>query len=111
MTTLADLTGPVITLRLLLVEHPGLPAPCANLTPIYSNVLELSFHNSFADFEAWRAALNIPPAAVTHRVQGNGTTATLTARTEFAGATVEIVGYGPALREAADQDGFRAVAA
>jgi hypothetical protein len=95
MKTLADLTGPLATMRLLAAEHPDLPAPHIDVTPIYPNVLTLSLHHSLGDFEAWREALGITPDSVERKILGAGTTAMLEARTLFAGATVELVGHGP----------------
>lgn len=95
MTPLTDLSGPMTTLRVLAAEHPGLPAPNISISPIYPGVLQLSFHDDFGDFEAWREALGIDPLDVSWNLQGGETTAVLNARTLFAGATVAIVGYSP----------------
>ncbi|MFE9886815.1 hypothetical protein [Streptomyces scopuliridis] len=111
MSTLADLSAPLTALRLVAVDHPGLPAADVQVSPIYPTLLRIALHDNFADFEAWREALHIDPAAVGHRTQGDGTTAVLKARAEFAGADVEIVGYGPNLGAAEPGDTLTAVKA
>ncbi|MGW8765548.1 hypothetical protein ACWGN5_23905 [Streptomyces sp. NPDC055815] len=85
-----------MALRLLTVDFPHLPAPCVHVTTVYPDRLELSFHEDFAAFEAWRAALSIAPGSVVHHVQGDGQTGVLNVRTTFAGADLELTGYGPA---------------
>ncbi|MFE4310614.1 hypothetical protein ACFRR6_31710 [Streptomyces sp. NPDC056891] len=93
LLTLADLSAPLITLRLLAAEFPHLPAPTVEVSPIYPERLELSFHDDFAGFEAWREALNIAPESVVHRVQVGGQTGVLRVHETFAGAELELVGY------------------
>lgn len=90
---LADLSAPLIALRLLAAEFPHLPAPTVEVSPIYPERLELSFHDNFAGFEAWREALNIASGSVVHRVQAGGQTGVLRVHTTFAGAELELVGY------------------
>ncbi|MEU2507655.1 hypothetical protein ABZ621_23500 [Streptomyces sp. NPDC007863] len=93
---LADLTVPVTALIAMEAKFPHLPAPCVNVTTIFPDRLELSFHyDDFAAFETWREALNMPPAAVEHHVQGGGTTAVRSVHGRFAGAHVRLVGYAP----------------
>lgn len=103
MSDIAGLSPSLAALRLLAVDHPDLPAPDVTISPIYPTRLTLSLHRSFADFEAWREALRIDPVEVARRVQGGAATAVLEASATVAGATVEIVGYGPNLPLTAPQ--------
>ncbi|MGW1116543.1 hypothetical protein ACWD5B_05455 [Streptomyces tanashiensis] len=91
--TLADLSAPLMTLRLPASEFAHLPAPRVGVSTLYPERLELTFHDDFAAFEAWREALNIAPASVVHHVQGDGRTAVLNVHTVFAGADLELTGY------------------
>lgn len=92
--TLCDLAAPLTALIALEARFPHLPAPCVNVTTIYPDRLELSFHyDDFAAFEVWREALGMSPADVEHRVQGNGTTAVRIVHGHFAGADTWLVGY------------------
>ncbi|WP_326650967.1 hypothetical protein [Streptomyces sp. NBC_01750] len=93
--TLNNLTAPLRVLRMLAVDFPDLPAVHVHVSPLYPDRLELSLHHDIAGFEAWRAALAISPDAVTGHVQGDGTTLCLEAAIEYAGATVQLVGYAP----------------
>ncbi|MFD0150790.1 hypothetical protein ACWGQ4_19660 [Streptomyces sp. NPDC055721] len=97
--TLADLSAPLLTLRTLGAEFPHLPAPCVAVSTVYPERLELSFHDDFAAFEAWREALNIAPESVVHRVQVGGQTGVLRVHATFAGVELELTGYAkvPAL--------------
>lgn len=110
MIATSDLSVALAALRLLAVDHPNLPAPDVTISPIFPTQLTLSLHRSFGDFEAWREALRIDPADVTRRTQSSDTTAVLKASATVAGATVEIVGYGPNLL-VADARPLAAVAA
>lgn len=91
--TLADLSAPLLALRLLGAEFGYLPAPTVEVSPIYPERLELSFHDDFAAFEAWREALGIAPESVVHRVQVGGQTGVLRVHATFAGAELELIGY------------------
>lgn len=91
--TLADLSAPLLALRLLAAEFGHMPAPTVEVSPIYPGRLELTFHNDFAAFEAWREALNIAPESVVHRVQVGGQTGVLRVHATFAGAELELTGY------------------
>ena len=91
---LDDLSVPLRVLRLLMVDFGHLPAPTVNVSPIYPNRLDLSFHFGLPGFEAWREALDITPDAVTYTVQGGGSTQVLRALVDYAGAELELVGYG-----------------
>ncbi|MCI3276273.1 hypothetical protein [Streptomyces cylindrosporus] len=92
--TLDDLSVPLRALRLLAVDFGHLPAPAVRVTTIWPDRLELDFHEDLAGFEAWRDALGIVPDAVTHDTQSGGRTRVLRTTTEYAGATLELVGYG-----------------
>ncbi|MFI2734033.1 hypothetical protein [Streptomyces sp. NPDC018711] len=91
--TLADLSAPLMALRLLATEFPDLPALALDISTIYPDRLTMSVHDDHGAFEAWREALNIAPESVVHDVQGGGRTRVLSVRTDFAGAVVELVGY------------------
>ncbi|MFD5334617.1 hypothetical protein [Streptomyces hawaiiensis] len=95
--TLDDLTVPLRTLRLLAVDFPGLPAPDVDVSPLYSERLRLSFHDtsceSLAAFEQWRTALRIAPDAVDARTQSDGRTRVLAAEGSFAGAVIVLTAY------------------
>ncbi|WP_338677501.1 hypothetical protein V1460_34420 [Streptomyces sp. SCSIO 30461] len=90
---LADLSAPLVALRLLSMEFGHLPAPTVAVSPIYPDLLELSFHCGVADFEVWREALSIDPGDVVHRVHRDGTTGALNVHGNFGGARVRLVGY------------------
>lgn len=103
--TLDDLSAPLRALRLLTTDFGHLSAPTVHVTTVWPDRLELQFHDDLAGFEAWREALGIAPDAVTHGTQNTGRTRVLHAGVDFAGARVELVGYGripaPALTGAA----------
>ena len=92
--SLDDLSVPLRVLRLLMVDFGHLPAPTVHVSPIYPKRLELSFHSGLPGFEAWREALDIPPDAMTYGVQGDGRTQVLRTLVDYAGAELELVGYG-----------------
>ncbi|MCD2466786.1 hypothetical protein MBT42_24940 [Streptomyces sp. MBT42] len=91
--TLADLSAPLLALRLLSAEFGHLPAPTVEVSPIYPGRLELTFHDDFAAFETWREALNVASEDVVHRVQVGGQTGVLRVHATFAGAELELIGY------------------
>ncbi len=103
--TLDGLAVPLRALRLLAADFGHLPAPAVRVTTIWPDRLELDFHDDLAGFEAWREALGIAPDAVTHGTQSEGRTRVLRMVAEYAGAQLELVGYGhipdPALTGAA----------
>ncbi|MGW4028488.1 hypothetical protein ACWEFL_04070 [Streptomyces sp. NPDC004838] len=94
--TLGELSAPLLVLRVLTTEFGHLPAPHIEVSTHFPDRLELSFHEDFAGFEAWREALAIDSEAVGHHVQGDGRTGVLTARTDFAGASLRLIGYATA---------------
>ncbi|MGI5455873.1 hypothetical protein ACQEWB_22365 [Streptomyces sp. CA-249302] len=99
--TLDDLAAPLRALRLLATDFGHLPAPTVRMSPIFPNQLELAFHDDLSGFEAWREALAIAPDAVRYHTQGeDGLTCALHAGTEYAGAALELVGYGDVLAPA-----------
>ncbi|MCQ6253280.1 hypothetical protein [Streptomyces malaysiensis] len=110
--TLDELAVPLRALRLLAADFGHLPAPCAHVSTIYPNRLELSFHDdavkdkALADFEAWRDALGITPDTVDCREQGGGRTRALTLTANYAGAELRLVAYAdvPAPATAAGRD-------
>ncbi|MFE5977900.1 hypothetical protein ACFQ64_37695 [Streptomyces sp. NPDC056460] len=91
--TLADLSAPLMALRTLGTDFPHLPAPCVAVSTVYPERLELSFHDNFGGFEAWREALDIASGSVVHRVQAGGQTGVLRVHVMFGGAELELVGY------------------
>ncbi|GAA1173519.1 hypothetical protein GCM10009654_33550 [Streptomyces hebeiensis] len=93
--TLHDLSTPLLALRLLAVEFAHLPAPSVSVSTVYPDLLDLSFHDGFASFEAWREALGIAPEGVGHHVQGNGRTGVLDVHGVFAGARLRLTAYTP----------------
>ncbi|KKD04937.1 hypothetical protein [Streptomyces sp. WM6386] len=102
--TLEDLAAPMRALRLLAIDFGHLPAPTVSISPIYPDRLELALHSGLLDFEAWREALDAAPGDVEYRVQGDGRTSVLRTIAAYAGAELELVGYGdiavPVLAEA-----------
>ncbi|MGW5634836.1 hypothetical protein [Streptomyces sp. NPDC003832] len=99
--TLDGLAAPLRALRLLATDLGHLPAPQIDVSTIYPDRLVLRFHDGLADFEAWRDALAIAPETVQYRVQGDGTTLALKASVDYAGAVLDLVGYGDVLAPAA----------
>lgn len=93
--TLGDQLAALDALAQIKSAFPHLPAADFNAGPIYPNQLTISLHHSFTDFEEWRTALGIPAEAVQYRNLTNQMH--LKAYGPFAGATVELVGYAPAL--------------
>ncbi|MEU7124319.1 hypothetical protein [Streptomyces zaomyceticus] len=91
--TLAELAAPLLALRLLGAEFGHLPAPTVEVSTIYPERLELTFHDDFAAFEVWREALNIAPESVVHRVQVGGQTNVLRVHATYAGAELMLIGY------------------
>ena len=91
--TLDDLPLPLRALRLLATDFGHLPVPHMWVSPIYPEHLKLAFHDDLAHFEAWREALGIAPDAVTHGTQSEGHVRVLKTSVEYAGATLELVGY------------------
>lgn len=92
--TLGDLTVPLRALRLLVTDFGDLSAPTVRVSPIYPGRLELSLHSGLPGFEEWREALGVAPEDVTHHVQGDGRTRVLRTLAAYAGAELELVGYG-----------------
>lgn len=76
-----------------------LPAANFEVNNIYPEQVRISIHHDLTAFEAWRVALFIPEADVEHRTYDGQMT--LTARIRKYGATVELVGYAPAVAEVA----------
>jgi hypothetical protein len=91
---LDDLSVPLRVLRLLMVDFGHLPAPTVSVSPIYPSRLELALHSGLPGFEAWREALDATPDAVTYTVQRDGRTQVLRTLVDYAGAELELVGYG-----------------
>ncbi|ARZ68736.1 hypothetical protein SMD11_3092 [Streptomyces albireticuli] len=92
-STLAALDAPLLVLRVFSAEFAHLPAPTLGISAIVPDLLELSFHDDLAGFEAWRAALGFAPESVGYHEQSGGRTRVLTAQTGYAGAQVRLLGY------------------
>ncbi|MFF2809350.1 hypothetical protein ACFVT2_19645 [Streptomyces sp. NPDC058000] len=89
---MSDLAAPVQALDVLVAASPDLPAVNVTISRIYPDRLELSCHDGFTVFEAWREALAIPPEAVTHD-ELDKDTRTLEADIDFAGVRLRLIGY------------------
>ncbi|MBP5922791.1 hypothetical protein F3K32_21445 [Streptomyces sp. LBUM 1483] len=92
--TLDGLAVALRVLRLLAVDFGHLPAPDVQVSPVFPDVLELRFHRDLPDFEVWREALGIAPDTVDYREQNDGRTRVLKASAVYAGATLELTGFG-----------------
>lgn len=92
--TLDNLAVPLCALRLLAIDFGHLPAPTVSISPIYPNRLELSLHSGLLGFEAWREALRAAPEDVNYHVQSDGRTRVLRTVATYAGAELELIGYG-----------------
>ncbi|MEV7344811.1 hypothetical protein [Streptomyces sp. NPDC093544] len=92
--TLDDLAVPLRALRLLAVDLGHLPAPTVSISTIYPDRLELSLHSGLPGFEAWREALGAAAEDVNYRVQNGGRTCVLRTTAAYAGAELELIGYG-----------------
>ncbi|MFF9118354.1 hypothetical protein ACF09Y_22590 [Streptomyces massasporeus] len=97
MTTLAELSTPLALFRLLVADHPHLPAPHVGVSPHRPDCLALSVHGGLDKFEAWREALGIDPLTVRRNTQSGDTTLVLSGSATIADARVELVGYAPNL--------------
>ncbi|SEE74905.1 hypothetical protein [Streptomyces sp. Ag109_O5-10] len=91
--TLDCLAVPLRVLRLLAVDFGHLPAPDIDVSPLYPNRLQLRFHDDLAHFETWRDALGITPDDVAYGEQ-SGDTSVLKASVDYAGAVLELTGFG-----------------
>lgn len=92
--TLDNLAVPLRVLRLLAVDFGHLPAPEIDVSTIYPDRLCLRLHDDLASFEIWRDALGIVPDDVTYHEQNDGRTRVLKASAGYAGAVLELTGYG-----------------
>jgi hypothetical protein len=94
--TLEALSAPLLALRLIRHEYAHLPAPRVAVSAVYPDLLELSFHDTFADFEVWREALGFDADSVEYDKYSG--LLTLTVEGKYAGALVRLVGYHKAVR-------------
>ncbi|MFG2750064.1 hypothetical protein [Streptomyces xanthophaeus] len=90
---LEALDAPLRVLRLFASEYPHLPAPAVSVSTVYPELLELSFHDNLAGFEAWREALKLDPGSVSYHVHAHSGTRVLKAETTYAGAGLCLVGF------------------
>lgn len=79
---------------------PHLPAAQIGVSHVYPDQVEISLHESLADFEAWREALGILPDAVSRKDLATEQQH-LGATGRFAGAAVVLNGFAPQLAEVA----------
>lgn len=75
--------------------YATLPAAHFETGTVYPGQIRISIHHDLDAFEAWRVGLRIPETDVEHRTYDGQMN--LTATTTMYGATVELVGYAPAL--------------
>ncbi|MFS7877670.1 hypothetical protein ACEYXF_30690 [Streptomyces asiaticus] len=94
--TLDNLAVPLRVLRLLATDFGHLPAAEIYVSTIYPDRLELRFHDDLSGFETWRDALGIAPDDVDYHEQSDGRTRVLKASVAYAGAELELTGYGDA---------------
>lgn len=92
---LLDLSHPLAVIQALASEFPLLPAPHIDVNTIYPTRLTLSFHDGLGDFEAWREALSIDPAAVYQGTQSGDMTLVLRASATRDDVLVQLIAYGP----------------
>ncbi|MCG7204140.1 hypothetical protein [Streptomyces arenae] len=92
--TLDGLAVPLRVLRLLAVDFGHLPAPDVDVSPVFPDLLRLRFHDDLAGFETWRDALGIVPDDVVYSEQSGGRTRVLKASVDYAGAALELTGFG-----------------
>jgi hypothetical protein len=93
LPTLADVRAPLLALRVLVSEFPGLPAGTVRVSDVYPDRLDVSLHDGLDTFEAWREALGIAPGLVTCGTQNAGATWVLKAFSDYAGARVCLTGF------------------
>lgn len=99
--------GPVIKALALLSEaFPALPGSTIEVGKVVTRTtvglgIYVNLHDSFADFEAWRAALGVAPSDIEHRPLV--TVQTLRAYGAFHGVPVVVTAYGPLHAPAAAQ--------
>lgn len=91
--TLAEVGAPLLALRVLVSELPGLPAGTVRVSDIYPDRLDVTLYDDLSGFETWRATLGIDPEQVTCDTQAAGRTWVLTAAGEYAGVTVHLTGF------------------
>jgi hypothetical protein len=94
-TILAEQLTALEALIILARTHAHLPAVSLNLSTVYPDTIRMHIHDDLGVFETWREALGIHADSVEHNAYEDRLT--LTARTTFHSATVEITGYADAL--------------
>jgi hypothetical protein len=89
--TFAEQEAAVLALAAMAEAFPYLPVAEIHLPWVYPGLLRISLHDTAADFEAWREALNIPARAVElHQFKGSSW---LAAAGAFSCASVELSGH------------------
>ena len=95
--TFGDQLAALDALAQLTSAFGHLPPADVHISPITPDELTLSIHDNLDGFEQWRGALGIAAEDVDHSQRPGRSHMTLRARTTFAGATVELVAYAPAM--------------
>lgn len=95
--TFADQFPALGALAQMTAAFGHLPAADINISPLTPDEVTISVHDDLDGFERWRAALGIATADIDHQQRPGRSHMTLKAVATFGGATVELVGYAPAL--------------
>lgn len=93
--TVADQGAPLAAMAQIAAAFRHLPAATLEVGAVYPEDLTVRLHDGLDDFEAWREALGIPVDDITFSARPSGIT--LKARTKFAGAALDLIGYSDAL--------------
>jgi hypothetical protein len=91
--TVADQKAALTAVARLVSAFGHLPAPEWNVSRIYPEQVDVSLHDDLGDFEQWRTVLGIGPDDIKYRTQSGAIV--LTAKIQWGGASVNLVGYGP----------------
>ncbi|MFD5183292.1 hypothetical protein ACFWMQ_11840 [Streptomyces sp. NPDC058372] len=91
MNTLASLNRRLAVLAHLVDHHPELPAPAVDICGIFTEQINLTFHDEPDAFRQWLTALDID----LHTVRGGAATASswLTALHEVDGVTLKLTSH------------------
>ncbi|WP_406473430.1 hypothetical protein [Streptomyces sp. NBC_01615] len=95
---LGELRPAIQALAVLAVEFPALPGRTVEIGAVVTRHkvelgINVELHTTFADFEAWRTALDVDPADVEHKPLA--TVQTLRAYGAFHCVPVVVTAYGP----------------
>jgi hypothetical protein len=89
--TLAEQRVALTALAQLSAAFGHLPGAHFSLNTIFPQQVDISLHEGLDAFEVWREALGIASEDV--QIRDGKSSAHLKAVTQFAGATVELIGY------------------